>query len=111
MHQMLRLTQTCSLQADHGTMAEIQGRYGNQLYAKHDYDAAVAQHVATIDYMEPSYVVRKFLDARCIHNLTSYLKELHVQESSFYNDISKPHSLAVQLLMSQSWLYRALHLN
>ena len=62
-------------------MAEIQRRYGDHLYAKHDYDAAMAQYVATIGYMEPSYVIRKFLDAQRIHNLTSYLEELHVQVS------------------------------
>lgn len=27
--------------------------------------------------MEPSYVIRKFLDAQRIHNLTSYLQALH----------------------------------
>ena len=63
-------------------MAEIQRRYGDHLYAKHDYDAAMTQYVATIGHMEPSYVIRKFLDAQRIHNLTSYLEELHVQASS-----------------------------
>ena len=62
-------------------MAEIQRRYGDHLYAKHDYDAAMTQYVATIGHMEPSYVIRKFLDAQRIHNLTSYLEELHVQVS------------------------------
>lgn len=62
-------------------MAEIRRRYGDHLYAKHDYDAAMAQYVATIGFMEPSYVIRKFLDAQRIHNLTSYLEELHVQAS------------------------------
>ncbi len=60
-------------------MAEIRRRYGDHLYAKHDYDAAMAQYAATIGFMEPSYVIRRFLDAQRIHNLTSYLEELHSQ--------------------------------
>lgn len=64
-------------QAEPSAVAEIQRRYGDHLYAKHDYDAAMGQYVATIGYLEPSYVIRKFLDAQRIHNLTSYLEQLH----------------------------------
>ncbi len=60
-------------------MAEIQRRYGDHLYAKHDYDGAVAQYAATIGALEPSYVIRKFLDAQRIHNLTAYLEALHAK--------------------------------
>ncbi len=70
-----------SVQAEPSSVAEIQRRYGDHLYAKHDYDAAMTQYVATIGHMEPSYVIRKFLDAQRIHNLTSYLEELHTQVS------------------------------
>lgn len=69
-------------QAEASAVAEIRRRYGDHLYAKHDYDAAMAQYVATIGFMEPSYVIRKFLDAQRIHNLTSYLEELHSQAKS-----------------------------
>ncbi|CAL5228225.1 g11315 [Coccomyxa viridis] len=69
-----------SEEAEPSAVAEIQRRYGDHLYAKHDYDAAMTQYVATIGHMEPSYVIRKFLDAQRIHNLTSYLEELHVQK-------------------------------
>lgn len=31
----------------------------------------------TIGFTEPSYVIRKFLDAQRIHNLTAYLEKLH----------------------------------
>ena len=60
-------------------MAEIQRRYADHLYNKHDYDGAMAQYVATIGQLEPSYVIKKFLDAQRIHNLTTYLEELHAQ--------------------------------
>lgn len=60
-------------------VAEIQRRYGDHLYAKHDYDSAVGQYAATIGFLEPSYVIRKFLDAQRIHNLTAYLEALHAK--------------------------------
>lgn len=69
------------MQADPSSCAEIQRRYADHLYSKHDYDGAMTQYVATIGYLEPSYVIRKFLDAQRIHNLTSYLEQLHEQVS------------------------------
>lgn len=51
--------------------------YGDHLYSKGDYDTAMLQYKETIGHAEPSYVIRKFLDAQRIHNLTSYLQELH----------------------------------
>ena len=39
----------------------------------------MTQYVSTIGYLEASYVIRKFLDAQRIHNLTSYLEQLHEQ--------------------------------
>lgn len=35
--------------------------------------------LSTIGKLEPSYVIRKFLDAQRIHNLTAYLQALHRQ--------------------------------
>ncbi len=67
------------VQADPSSCSEIQRRYADHLYSKHDYDGAMTQYVATIGYLEPSYVIRKFLDAQRIHNLTSYLEQLHEQ--------------------------------
>ncbi len=37
----------------------------------------MTQYVRTIGFMEPSFVIRKFLDAQRIHNLTLYLQALH----------------------------------
>lgn len=42
-----------------------------------DYDGAMRQYISTIGHREPSYVIRLFLDAQQIHNLTSYLQALH----------------------------------
>ncbi|OUM69332.1 hypothetical protein PIROE2DRAFT_57535 [Piromyces sp. E2] len=62
---------------DYGTLVEIYKRYGDWLYEKNDFDNAMKQYLHTIGQLEPSYVIRKFLDAQRIHNLTSYLQALH----------------------------------
>ncbi|KAJ3101070.1 Vacuolar protein sorting-associated protein 11 [Phlyctochytrium bullatum] len=62
---------------DHSTVVEVHKRYGDFLYTKADYDGATTQYTHTIGSLEPSYVIRKFLDAQRIHNLTSYLQSLH----------------------------------
>ncbi|KAF9028559.1 hypothetical protein BDZ89DRAFT_1101711 [Hymenopellis radicata] len=71
----LNLAKTQGL--DEASVADIHQHYGNQLYAKGDYDAAMQQFVQTIGHLQPSYVIRKFLDAQRIHNLVTYLQELH----------------------------------
>lgn len=35
------------------------------------------QYLETLGQVEPSYVIRRFLDARRIHNLAVYLEALH----------------------------------
>jgi hypothetical protein len=49
----------------------------SHLSRKGEYDSAITQYIKTIGRLEPSYVIRKFLDAQRIHNLTSYLQALH----------------------------------
>ncbi|KAF9935236.1 hypothetical protein FBU30_006321 [Linnemannia zychae] len=62
---------------DNASISEIIKKYGDHLYNKGDYDGAMGQYIRTIGRLEPSYVIRKFLDAQRIYNLTSYLQELH----------------------------------
>ncbi|KAI8806579.1 hypothetical protein BJ742DRAFT_816359 [Cladochytrium replicatum] len=62
---------------DYGTLVEIYKRYGDWLYSKGEYDTAMQQYLRTVGQLEPSYIIRKFLDAQRIHNLTSYLQALH----------------------------------
>ncbi|KAI8055580.1 uncharacterized protein B0P05DRAFT_479330 [Gilbertella persicaria] len=59
------------------SIAEIFKKYGDHLYNKGDYDGSMEQYIRTIGQLEPSYVIRKFLDAQRIYNLTNYLQELH----------------------------------
>nr|XP_006822187.1 PREDICTED: vacuolar protein sorting-associated protein 11 homolog [Saccoglossus kowalevskii] len=60
-------------------LIDIFTQYGDHLYSKGDHDGAISQYIRTIGRLEPSYVIRKFLDAQRIHNLTAYLQELHKQ--------------------------------
>ncbi|CAO3667204.1 unnamed protein product [Rhizopus stolonifer] len=62
---------------DDASIAEIFKKYGDHMYQKSDYDNAMEQYIRTIGQLEPSYVIRKFLDAQRIYNLTNYLQELH----------------------------------
>jgi len=43
------------------SVAHIHRQYGDHLYAKPDYDAAMQQYLQTIGYVQPSYVIRKVL--------------------------------------------------
>ncbi|KAJ1982996.1 Vacuolar protein sorting-associated protein 11 [Dimargaris verticillata] len=66
-------------QYDPESIAEIYRRYGDYLYHQDDYDGAMTQYLHTVGYIEPSYVIRKFLDAQRLGHLTSYLETLHEQ--------------------------------
>ncbi|XP_078235660.1 vacuolar protein sorting-associated protein 11 homolog isoform X2 [Pogona vitticeps] len=64
---------------DNDGLSEIFRQYGDHLYNKGNHDGAIQQYIRTIGKLEPSYVIRKFLDAQRIHNLTAYLQMLHLQ--------------------------------
>ncbi|KAG1757831.1 hypothetical protein EDB19DRAFT_1891520 [Suillus lakei] len=62
---------------DESYVADIHRQHGDYLYMKGDWDGAMTCYLKTIGWVKPSYVVRKFLDAQRIHNLVTYLQELH----------------------------------
>lgn len=65
---------------DADSLADIFRRYGDHLYSnKGDHAGAIQQYIKTIGRLEPSYVIRKFLDSQHIENLTTYLQALHKQ--------------------------------
>ena len=68
---------------DHGDIARIFCRYGDHLCAKGDYDNAITQYIRTIGHIEPSYVIRRFLDgpAQRIKNLTKVRCRAHARAS------------------------------
>lgn len=82
---------------DEDGQSEIYKKYGDYLLTKHNYAGwwnqvgffyrfafltlliadAVDQYIKTIGFLEPSYVISKFLDTRHINHLTDYLESLH----------------------------------
>jgi vacuolar protein sorting-associated protein 11 len=66
-----------SQQLDSNYVTDIYRKYGDHLYVKKKYDEAMEEYKRTIGELEPSYVIRKYLDAQRIHNLTNYLEALH----------------------------------
>lgn len=66
-------------QYDTEGLAQIFKQYGDHLYNKGDISGAVEQYIKTIGYLEPSYVIRRFLDSRHILCLTDYLQAIHQQ--------------------------------
>lgn len=47
--------------------------------SKGDYSGAIGEYVKTVGHLEPSFVIRKYLDAQRIPQLCTYLKELHLK--------------------------------
>ena len=50
--------------------------YGDYLYKKEEYELSVQQYCHTIGFLQPSYVVRRFLDPHRVVNLVHYLEKL-----------------------------------
>lgn len=67
-----------SKQFDASHRFDIHLKYGDHLYAaKRDFKAAMEQYIKIVERIEPSYVIRKYLDAQRIKNLTDFLEKLH----------------------------------
>ncbi|CAK9817084.1 Vacuolar protein sorting-associated protein 11 homolog [Anthophora quadrimaculata] len=64
-------------QYDAEGLVDIFRQYGDHLYAKGDHNGAIEQYIKTIGKLEPSYIIRKFLDSQHIDKLTTYLQALH----------------------------------
>lgn len=56
---VLALNMARSQRLDESSVADIHRQYGDHLYAKADYDGAMAQFIKTIGWTQPSYVIRK----------------------------------------------------
>jgi hypothetical protein len=56
---------------------DIRKQYGDYLFSKGEYQEAIRQYILTIGSVEPSYVIRKFLDSQRNTYLIQYLYVLH----------------------------------
>ncbi|XP_011503306.1 PREDICTED: vacuolar protein sorting-associated protein 11 homolog [Ceratosolen solmsi marchali] len=63
-------------------LVDIFRQYGDHLYSKGDHNGAIEQYIKTIGKLEPSYIIRKFLDSQHIDYLTTYLQALHKQSQA-----------------------------
>lgn len=64
-------------QYDAEGLSGIFKQYGDHLYGKGNFAGAVEQYIKTIGFLEPSYVIRRFLDSRHTQYLTDYLQSVH----------------------------------
>mmetsp|Transcript_11655 Transcript_11655/g.17666 ORF Transcript_11655/g.17666 Transcript_11655/m.17666 type:complete len:1045 (+) Transcript_11655:67-3201(+) len=64
-------------QSDVSEVMRLYKMYADHLYKKNDFEGAVTQYCHTIGFVQPSYVIRRFLDTQRICNLTMYLEKLH----------------------------------
>jgi hypothetical protein len=55
----------------------IVAKYADHLFSRNEYDAAVRQYLRALAVINPSEVIRKFLDVQRIGNLVQILEELH----------------------------------
>ncbi|CAJ0571525.1 unnamed protein product, partial [Mesorhabditis spiculigera] len=60
----------------------IRAKYADHLYDKGDFANAAEQYKETIGHLEPSYVIKKFLDASKIQQLCTYLEALHAKRKN-----------------------------
>lgn len=60
-------------------LPEIHTKYGDYLYKSGDFENSVQQYMETVGSLEPSYVIKKFLDGSRIKELCSYLEILHTK--------------------------------
>ncbi|VDM39290.1 unnamed protein product [Toxocara canis] len=58
-------------------LPDIYTKYGDYLFLSGDFENAVKQYIETIGSLEPSYVIKKFLDGSRIKELCAYLEMLH----------------------------------
>ena len=58
----------------------IVAKYADYLFSRGEYDAAIQQYLRALDSINPSEVIRKYLDVQRIANLVQILEELHAQK-------------------------------
>ena len=61
---------------DREQLAEIAKSYADFLYLKEEFDKSIVQYKLTINYLDPTFVIEKFLDDNKKNYLIKYLEEL-----------------------------------
>jgi len=63
-------------QCEAGEVMGLYKTYADQLYERGEFDASVTQYCHAAGYLQPSYVVRRFLTSQRMGNLVTYLEHL-----------------------------------
>ena len=78
LHQLaIQFAEKAHLPSPH--LNDIIQKYGDYLFSRADYDSALQQYLRAITTINPSEIIRKFLDVQRISNLVSILEELHAK--------------------------------
>ena len=80
-----------SLGYDKKKLSEISKLHAEHLYKKGDYEKSIEQYKQTINYLDPSYVIQKFLDGSKLNYLIDYLEVL--QNNNEFKDNCIPERL------------------
>ena len=86
-------------------IAEICKEHADNLYEKKQYDEALKQFVKTIGYLNPSYVIQRYIEVPQLPNLIEYLEKLIDSPSS------QRHQANLNSLADYNKDYTALLLN
>ena len=70
-----------NLNYDQKKISEISKRHAEHLYKKGEYEKSIEQYIRTINYLDPSYVIQKFLDGSKLDFLIKYLETLNKDEN------------------------------
>lgn len=60
-------------------LTDIYKEFADYLYKQGEFEPAINQYIKTIGKLEPSYVIRRYLEGQKVKNLSSYLCHLHNQ--------------------------------
>ena len=69
-----------NLNYDEDKISQISQRNAEYAYSKGEYEKAVSQYINTINYLEPSIVIQKFLEKSKLDYLIEYLEALEKNE-------------------------------
>lgn len=61
-------------------IASIHKTKGDKSYTRKNFEAAIDEYIETIGFLEPSYVIKKFLDPQHANHLIRYLEELQIRD-------------------------------
>ena len=76
LHQLaIQFAEKARLPSPH--LNDIIQKYGDYLFSRGEYDSALHQYLRAVTTINPSEIIRKYLDVQRISNLVSILEELH----------------------------------